>query len=203
MECAIKRPDGRIQLIPDISIMQWEISVEGNRHTRQISAPAAYTDIKTCRENQVGTRYVGTGQYVGATRLLAPSLRLRHLRRNRQRSFLIQSSRQLREDREVRVKCHTLDPVDFQRRQAPFALQASESSLDGRTASIQALPAQSLTRDQGMEPISVDPLGFVSHSPVGQRHFVAQRLWSAPANPHSQCSHFGGLCPPRLTRAGR
>lgn len=38
------------------------------------------------------------------------------------------------------------------------------------------------------------------HSPVGQRHFVACRLKSAPANAHVPCSQVGARWSPRLKR---
>ena len=37
------------------------------------------------------------------------------------------------------------------------------------------------------------------HSPVGQRHLLAPRLASEPANVHSPCSHAGGLGLPAFT----
>jgi hypothetical protein len=40
---------------------------------------------------------------------------------------------------------------------------------------------------------------FGWHSPVGQRHLVARRLKSAPANVHVPCSHVGAWWSPRLT----
>jgi hypothetical protein len=38
------------------------------------------------------------------------------------------------------------------------------------------------------------------HSPVGQRHFVARRLKSAPAKVQTPCRQHGGLCSPRSVR---
>src|ERR1700757_1918246 len=80
-------------------------------------------------------------------------------RNERQGAFPIQCRGQLREDREVRVKPHTLDPAHPEWREAPFVLQPAEASLDGRTAPVEALPAQRLARDQGVEAVGLDPDG--------------------------------------------
>jgi hypothetical protein len=58
------------------------------------------------------------------------------------------------------MKPHTLDSACSQRYQAPFVLQASEGALDGRPATVEALPTQRFPWDQGMQPVGLDPLGL-------------------------------------------
>jgi hypothetical protein len=55
------------------------------------------------------------------------------------------------------VKPHALDPTHAQGRERPFGLEATEAALDGRAAPVEALPAQRLARDQGMEAVGSNP----------------------------------------------
>src|ERR1035437_7834287 len=82
-----------------------------------------------------------------------------HASLRRQRGLLraVQRDRQLGEDREVRVKAHTLDPSHPQGSEAPFVLQPPEGSLYRRAAPVEAFEAQSLARDEGVQSVGLDP----------------------------------------------
>src|ERR1035437_4615839 len=82
-----------------------------------------------------------------------------HASLRRQRGLLraVQRDRQLGEDREVRVKAHTLDPSHPQGSEAPFVLQPPEGSLYRRAAPVEAFEAQSLARDEGVQTVGLDP----------------------------------------------
>jgi GT2 family glycosyltransferase len=77
--------------------------------------------------------------------------------RERYGPLAVQRTRELGEDRQVRVKPHSLDMAHSQRRESPFALEASKGLLDGCTAPVEALPAQRLARDQRVQAVGLDP----------------------------------------------
>ena len=107
---------------------------------------------------------------------------------------------ELGEDRQVGVEPDPLQPADAERQQRPFVLEPAELALDGGAARVELAPARAVSRGiSGWRRSALIHRLAGLHSPVGQRHLVAPRLESDPANRHSPCSHVGGLWSPRLT----
>ena len=101
------------------------------------------------------------------------------------------------------MKPHALDPARSQRRERPFVLEPAERALDGRATTVEPLPSQGVSRDQGMQPFGLDRDGRGSAFPG----------WAAPlcclalrvrfsACRRSRALTGRGLCSPRLTRGG-
>ena len=77
------------------------------------------------------------------------------------------------------MKPYALNPAYSKGSQAPFVLEPAERPLNGRTAPVEALPAQRLAGDQGMKAISFDPLGpcstlFCGTTPLCSTPFVVR-----------------------------
>ena len=97
----------------------------------------------------------------------------RGLRRERNGSCLRERLRQPRQHHKVSVKRDPLKPTDAKRCQAVFVLERTELTLDRGTTPLERAPTLRAVRDQRCIRDAFRQSDFGSHSPVGQRHFVA------------------------------
>ena len=72
-------------------------------------------------------------------------------------SRLPERAAKLGEDRQVGVKPDSLKAAYAQREQRPFVLEPSELALDGSTAAVQVARPLRVARDQGVQPVGLDP----------------------------------------------
>jgi hypothetical protein len=79
------------------------------------------------------------------------------LRRKGNGSGLGERHGEPRQDRQVSVQRHPLDPPHPKGQQRPFVLQPAELPLHGTTAAVESLPPGRLSRDEGVQPICLDP----------------------------------------------
>jgi hypothetical protein len=72
-------------------------------------------------------------------------------------------------------------------------LETAELPLDGSAATVQAVKRGVSRGMSGCRRSALIHREAGLQSPVGQRHLLAPRFESDPANRHSPCSHVGGL----------
>src|ERR1022692_1839182 len=77
--------------------------------------------------------------------------------RERQRPCPSEGARELREDRQVGVQPNAIKPSDAEGEQRPLMLEPSKLTLNGATRVVERLRPLGVTRDQRVQPISLDP----------------------------------------------
>ncbi len=80
------------------------------------------------------------------------------------------------------MKANQINPVCAEREERLFMLEPSELALDGAALAVEPLEPLRLARISGCKRSAWSHIDAGWHSPVGQRHFVARRLQSVPAN---------------------
>ena len=91
------------------------------------------------------------------------------------------------------MKRDPLKTADAERGQSEPMLEYPELSFHGRAAPVQTAPTHRLARDERVAAVGLEPDGLRSAGTGGQRHFVAPRSKSAPANVQRPCSQVGTL----------